>query len=180
MWKQLEAKTGRSETQVWQCQQCVCHRARQQVAMATRAGKLFGKFIQSEQTSWFPLYLKRHTHVQWLTSLIFQSVLPVTPIVRPGEPYVQDDSQKHRDGNDVTSKRFIDPAWWSRPAVRAEATPNLLSTHFLYSFRVDLGNNLSWFKPIVGPLIFSFPSLERQLASPFLRGKCFKTFPKQH
>jgi hypothetical protein len=52
---------------------------------------------------------------------------------------------------DARSKRFIDPACQGCPAIGAEVTLNLLSTHFLYSLRVDLGNDRSWFKPIVGP-----------------------------
>lgn len=62
-------------------------------------------------------------------------------------------------------KRFIDPAHWGS-AMRAEATLNLLSTHFLYSLRVDLGNYMSWFKPIVGQSWpFHFPPLEMAITS---------------
>ena len=59
-------------------------------------------------------------------------------------------SQKHRVDIDAISMMFIDLMCRGHPAIRVEATPNLLDTHFLYSMWVDLDNNMSWFKPIVG------------------------------
>jgi hypothetical protein len=41
------------------------------------------------------------------------------------------------------SKRFIDSVPQGHPAIGAEVTPNLLSTHFLYCLRVGLDNNMS-------------------------------------
>jgi hypothetical protein len=43
---------------------------------------------------------------------------------------------------DATRKRFIDPVHMDHPANRAEATQSLLNTHFLYSLRVGLDNNI--------------------------------------
>jgi hypothetical protein len=50
---------------------------------------------------------------------------------------------------DAISKRFIDPTCKGHLTIRAEATPNLLSTHLLYSLRVGLDSNMSWFKPML-------------------------------
>jgi hypothetical protein len=44
---------------------------------------------------------------------------------------------------DAISKRLIGPACWGHPAIGTEATLNLLSTHFLYSLRIGLDNNMS-------------------------------------
>ena len=75
------------------------------------------------------------------------SLLPC--VARPEEPYFQDVPLTETE-MEINATSKIDPTLWGRPAIGAEATLNLLSTHFLYSLRVDLGNYMSWFKPIVG------------------------------
>jgi hypothetical protein len=52
---------------------------------------------------------------------------------------------------DATSKRFIDSAHWGHPEIWAGVTPNLLSTPFLYSSRVDLGR-VWWHMPLISAL----------------------------